>query len=883
MSGAVGPSLLHTKIQLPPLRAVHIHRRRLTRALQPGTETAPRITLVSAPAGYGKTSCLVESAHQLHQDGSLVAWYALDEWDNSPARFSVYLLDAFRAASPDFQRLLPSPEQIGLQSAIEQILNCVTQIEAPVILLLDDYHLIVESQIHSAISYMVENLPANMRLGIGSRSDPPLQLARLRAQRRIAEIRMADLRFTPDETAQWVQTELGWTPTDDILRQVDEHAEGWAAAVALIMMQQSHADQQAIEHELARYSVSRRHIFDFFMQEVFDQQPDDVREFLLDTCVLHRLHPDLCSALAANPTSALILHRLAHASLFVTPLSVAEPIYRYHHLFEQFLRQYLDLHDPARLREKHRLAALWYAEQGSVVETVHHGLASEDFDFVAQYFIGHAWEILTSRGEVLTIVSWLPHFPDEVLRRHPRLCLYFARAFSMLGNAKNAQKYVHLATSILDDDAHDIQERATLQAIAFNYQATPAALRGDLQSAQRWLDQANALLHAVDGLDRARIVHTDAYLQYLRGDVPKARQAYEYSLELSRQIGHDYLLVDGHYYLGQLDLLAGDLQAVRARGDAVIAQYRSKVDVTSLAMVPVASAYYQQNHVIEAEAILRDAIALARRSSIPDASMYAHMALTDVLLARGEVTEAEANIAQARQWAQGYASPMLEALISASRARIALYAGQLDEAVDWARQYQAMEQVDYQQDYENLTLAEVWMAQGHHAKALALLASLIASAEPAGRMGNVIVAETLRALAYRASAMNDAARGALRQALRLAEPQGYIRVFLDRGEPMLRMLRDIVVHDPDARFAVSLLQLDVPAQQHQHPADALTERELEVLHHVAHGASNQNIAESLVISMGTVKSHIHHIMNKLDARSRTEAVRKARSLNLLRD
>lgn len=805
-----------------------------------------------------------------------MAWYTLDSQDNDPARFAAYLLNALGEV------LLPQ-EQLDLQEAVTLILNSVATSGEATILMVDDYHLITTPQIHTAISRLCEYLPPNMRLALGTRADPPLQLARLRTNHDVIEIRMTDLRFTPDEMARWLESSLGWLPSAQMMKELTRLTEGWAAALSLIIMalNRRQFDEQLLESQLAHYSQTQRHIFDYFAQEVLEQQPEEIRQFLLDTCVLNRLHPEVCHPLTDNRVAPLLLNQIAAESLFVIPLSDVEPLYRYHHLFQHFLQHYLKLQDPRRYLAQHHRAAAWYADHDDITVAVDHALAAEDFSYAATLIEETAWETLTSRGEIMTMVNWLPRFPEDTLQKHLRLCLYFSRALYLTGDVARSQDYVRLAIDTLvqvDSSTHESQK---LLAIASNYQATLAAYRGDIAEALVWNEKAIALRDTVEGVDQVRIVNTDAFLWYLIGDVTNARRAYEDALDLAQRIEHVYLTLDAHYYLAQIELLAGNLQAVQDRCQTVLATYTAKIGPLCTIMLPLAQVHYQQNRIVEAEATLREAIALAQRANIPDVLWYAHVILADVLLTSGETDQAETCITQARQFARGFRSPMMANFIAAAEARIMLRSGQIEVAVEWAAQYERTQHTSYHQDFENLTLARVWLAQHEPAQALAILTQVIADAQPAERTGNVITAQALQALAHQALGELDVALGILQGALIKARPHRFVRLFLNMGQPMLRLLELAVQRDIVADYAHSLLDIANEIPHWQHPADTLTDREIEVLQQIATGASNQDIADALVISIGTVKSHVHRIMNKLDAQNRTEAVGKARNLNIL--
>jgi LuxR family maltose regulon positive regulatory protein len=872
-------SLLHTKIRLPPLQRQHIQRPQL---LPTSLSTSVRLVLVAAPAGFGKSACLIQWAHHLRTEHTAVAWYALDQQDNDPVRFGAYLLESFRAIGIVPEATVPDYEPVDLHETINRIINAAGTITTPIVLIFDDYHVISDRQIHAAVSRLCEYAPTNLRLALGTRADPPLQLARLRVRGEIAEIRMRDLRFSPTELREWFTITLGWTPSPTSVDALMRVTEGWAAALALILMRNPPNDEAMQAQQLARYSRSQRHIFDYFAQEILDQQPDPVRRFLLDTGILNQLDPEVCTALADTPDAPILLHQIAEKSQFVIPLSDTAPIFRYHHLFGQFLRESLALEDRDRLLHNHRLAAQWYAANRDLVEAVNHALAAEDFDYAACLIENQAWAALTSRGEIMTLVHWLPQVPEHVLMKYLRLCLYFSRSLYLIGEIQRAEHYVHIAMSVLNNKENDSANQPTLRAIAYNYQATLEAYRGNVDTAQRWLEQSRDLQHHVDDLDRVRIANTAAYIRYLSGDVAEARRAYQDTLRLAEQINHEFLILDVHFYLAQIDLLAGQLQAVATRCEHQLATHRNRIGPLSAIMLPLAHVYYQRNQLTGAESLLREAIELAGQANLPDILLPGYLLLSDVLLARGLASESETCINHARDFASRYRSPMVDGLVGSVEARMQLRSGAIQPATEWASRFEQARKTGYQQDHEQITLAQIKLAQGAPRQALDILNDTADMAGRAGRMLYVLQAQTIQALVYQELTDSNAALAAIHQAITLAQPQGFVRLFLDIGPPIFHLL-SLAAQKTGSGYASQLLAITAPPAPEQHPADILTDRELEVLGYIAAGASNQAIADALMLSIGTVKSHIHHIMGKLDARNRTEAVKKARHLQLLKD
>jgi LuxR family transcriptional regulator, maltose regulon positive regulatory protein len=873
--------LLSTKITLPPLPAGHVPRQRLLEriALHPDA----RLVLFCAPAGYGKSSCLLEWCHALKDTGTRVIWYALDRQDNDPARFASYLGAALQKESQALASVMPG----NLEEMVTAALNSLSAQTHRYILILDDYHLLTNEEIHAALSLMLEHLPSNVRFAIASRADPPLQLSRLRVRGQMVELRLNELRFTSAEIARFFQQAVDMRPSPAQITQLDQVCEGWAAALRLMTLSlhstHRNVDEAAVEHLLNRYSTARQHIFDYFFDEVFVQQPDEIREFLLATCVLDQFSPDLCAALTHNCAAPLILNRLAQGNLFLIPLSDTQPVYRYHHLIEDFLRQRLQFEDPERYHELHRTAAQWHENRASWVEAVNHALAAQDQPYAAWLIEERAWEALTSRGEIMTILGWRSAFTVEFLPQRPRLCLYFSRAFYLTGDLDGADTYVQMALHTLRESSSDLPDHSELQAIAWSYQATLAGYRGEITRALTLVNRALSQREHMDHLAQVRLVNTAGYLYFLKGEIENARRYYREARDLAGTISHAYLQIDAEYYLAQLDLINGKLDRAAQRCEHVLKQYRQRIAPLSAVLIPLALVCQQRNDLTQAEACLREAVQLARAGHIPDILWYACLGLADLMAVQERFDAAGGFLRQAANIISGFRSPVMESLIGAAQARLALRIGDLDDAAAWADDYFRMEAGEHLRIYEDLTFVRVRIAQRQSEAALKLLDRLLTQAESDGRWAHVLECEILRALAHDRGGRPDAALAALQKALAVAESEGYLRIFLDDGQPVIRLLKHAVEAGISTHYAGLLLLEAEKDSRRTHPADVLTEREQEVLCLLAEGATNQDIVDALVISIGTVKSHVNRIMSKLDARNRTEAVAKARSLGLLPD
>ncbi len=822
--------------------------------------------------------------------GAQVVWYALDPQDNDPARFVAYLREACRQillSSSGERPDSPGDDVSNLDDLVTQIVNTLLTTRQPCLFVFDDYHLITAPEIHAALSLMLEHLPSNTQIAIASRADPPLPLSRLRARGQITELRLADLRFNPTEIDQLFQEGLNLKLAHDDLQQLDERSEGWAAALRLMILAlaspSAEVDGSSIRQLLRPYSSAQQHIFDYLADEVFAQQPQEVQRFLLDTSVLTRLSPSLCQSLTEDNDAPLLLDRLAHHRLFLIRLSETEPIYRYHHLFEEFLRQRLRLEDEVRCHALHRRAALWYEIHDDIVMAVHHALEARDYPYAARLVTEQAWETLTSRGEIATILSWLPRFPEVELHHQPRLCLCFSRALYLIGDIPASAHHLQTAATAIDQMEGDQTDVLRLHAVLLNYQATLAGYAGQVTAGLALIASALEHLDILEPIAQVRLINTAGYLHFLVGQVAHSRKYYEQAATLAEQQRHAFLTIDAHYYLAQLDRMTGRLSAAQARCEALLNTYPHHFTPIAAVMIPLALVHYERNDVTKAEGLLREAVQLARKGNLSDTHWYSCLQLGSILTVQGRFEEAESFISQAMSSAASFQSPVMRSLIQATHARLLLYERNVEEAAGWADDYLQSTQSEHLTIDEEFTLARIRLAQGQADAALTSLETILEAAQRDGRVGHALEALLLRAVAFAMYGDAAAALDALRIALSTAEPEGYVRLFLDEGQPMLRLLTRAAERGASTPYALFLLQQAQKAAEPLHPADRLSEREMEVLCLLAQGLSNHQIAESLVIGIGTVKSHINHIMTKLDARNRTEAVARARSLSLLAD
>lgn len=941
-NGHATTPLLLTKILIPPRRASQVVRTRLS--LPPAAVYGTRLVLVSAPAGFGKTTLLADWARELaDQAGYAVAWYALDPTDNEPSRFVIYLLTALAQALGDAGTLLSLADMLcvaphaPVEPALTIALNTLAQAERPLLIVLDDYHTIATPAIDTAVDYLLAHLPEQVLVAIGTRADPVLSLTRLRVHGQLVELRAADLRFTTDETRAYFANALGIALRDDALQEIDLTAEGWAAGLQLLGISLArhgvHA-ADAVAQVLARFGASQRHIFDYLAEEVFVHQPPELRRFLLDTAVLDRMCAPLCDAVMsrtddgplaapADPetmtSSQTMLEYLEHNNLFVTPLDEDRHWYRYHHLFVEFLRDRLVHEAPARFAELHRRAARWYAGQlpagGAAMAggAIHHALVAGEVT-VAADLVERVARQMVMDGELATLRVWVESLPAEVVRARPQLSLATVWAHGYSGEIAVLEQALCDAETGLAGTTEPPEQRTSLRGEILALRAVISSWRWDAQHAIEYGRQALLLLSPQNTMARAVALQGLGSACRIEGAVEEAIWAFREVAEIGRTTGSLFLTYAPVFKWSRALMMQGQLR----EAGALLAEARETLESTNRAPLMLlgevygglADVAYRRNELDRALEFAQRALSLGQQSSNTNLLFSASLLLARLQGARGAWEPAAQALHHAETIAPRYrAAAALRAYLAANNARLQWLCGDIASASAWADQaakYQPHHLPLALREFGDLTLARIRCTQGQIEPAQALLAQAQRDAEAQGRNGALIEILAIAAIGLAAQGKTTAALSRLEASLTLAAPEGYLRVFLDEGPPMAALLRAF----DDARRTTSraqprlyrFVQCLLEAFGHEtahrpgtsadavlpsssvHPlVEPLSERELEVLHLIAGGAPNGAIAEQLVVSVGTVKSHVNHILGKLGAHNRTEAVARARAAGLLRD
>jgi LuxR family transcriptional regulator, maltose regulon positive regulatory protein len=874
-----------------------VERPRLRDVLAAGEGS--RLTLVSAPAGFGKTTLLGEWAEDLSEAGSSVVWVSLDGSDNDPARFLAYLVGALRTVEEGvgdwILASLRSPEPPPVEAVIGIVVNNLANVDREVVMVLDDYHVVDSGPVHEAVSFLLEHLPDNAHLIVSSRTDPPLPLPKLRARAQMAEIRAADLRFTTDEASAFLRDVMGLTLSADDVAALQEITEGWVVALQLAAL--SMRDREDASGFARAFSGSNRHVLDFLAEEVLERQPESVRYFLLRTSILEHMSAPLCDALTGRDDGQVMLERLERENLFVVPLDDERCWYRYHHLFADFLRGRLRRENLELVGELHLLASGWYEDNGYIAEAIGHVLAAPDHERAARLIEGEikqAW----SRGEGPTVLRWLEALPTGEKRRRPRLFLQHAQVLVLIGQPDGVELLLNEAERAGEAPG---QDRRFLLGFALAVRSWRARLQGDAPSAVELARRALMLLPEEEGHLRNFAAVSLGNALRTAGDLSAASEAFAEAAEIGRAAGHVYGTLNAMVWQARV-------QAERGRLREAEEAYRRALRFVSeegVALLPPAGAFhigmadlcYERNDLDGAERELTRGIELAEQTKEVSNLVWGYLTLSRVKRARGDAVDALEMAHEAERVARSSDADLQIAIVGAWMARLGQARGDIAETagLEQAHAVTGENASDAVRTMDQLTSARLLHARGRYREELRLLEQSRESAETTGRTGDLIEILTLQALARWARNHKEQAVSTLTQALAMGEPEGYVRTFVDEGPVMGDLLSATLEArqrgDPGpasrvpARYLAKLLttlanETAEPASDArlaEHPS----ERELEVLAFIAAGKSNGEIAGMLFVSVSTVKTHINNLYRKLGARSRTQAVARARELNLL--
>ena len=883
--------ILVTKLYIPPPRVRRVLRFRLLERLNEGLNR--KLTLVSAPAGFGKTTLVSEWVAGCEKP---VAWLSLDEGDGDPTRFLVYLVAALQGVAPNLGagalRALESPQPPSTEAVLTALLNEITAVPASFVLVLDDYHTIDARAVDQALAFLLEHLPPQMHLVITTREDPKLPLARLRARGQLSELRAADLRFTISEAAEFLEGVMGLNLSAEDVALLDTHTEGWIAGLQLVALSvQGRCDATRF---IKSFTGSHRFVLDYLLEEVLQRQPESVQAFLLQTAILDRLSGPLCDAVTEREGGGGMLEALEQGNLFVVPLDEERRWYRYHHLFAEVLRQRLHQFTASPTNsfaagalggatELHLRASVWYEDNDLELEAFRHAAAANDVERSERLIQGKGMPLYL-RGGAARVLDWLGSLPKAVLDARPSLWVMYATALSITGQMTRVEQKLQAAEramqgvqdTVPDDKARDLIGRiADLRALVALMAADPRPLETIIAQSRRAL----AYLHPENLPGRAGTTWKLGLAYQFRGDRAAARQAHTEAVAISEASGNVHVNILATTCLGYLQELDNQLSLATQTYRRVLHLVGDPPGpVACEAHVGLARIYYQWNDLKAAEAHGQMSAQLSRQLEI-DSFVTSELFLARLKLAQGDVSGATSVLDKAEAFARRYNFMFRLPDIAAAQVLTLLRRGNLTAAAQLAQTFELP-----------ISRARVQLAQGDASIALAVLGPLRQQAEAKAWVDQRLEVMVLQAVAHHTHGETDKAMHLLGDVLALAEPGGFIRLFVDEGSRVAHLLSEAAARGVMPNYAAKLLaafdaEMGKREQLPLHPAESLLEplstRELEVLRLVAKGLSNREISKRLFRALSTVKGHNRIIFDKLQVQSRTEAVARARELNLL--
>ncbi len=849
-----------------------------------------RLTLICAPAGFGKTTLVSEWLSGWERPA---AWLSLDEGDNDPTRFLAYLVAALRTIAPNIGEgvlgVLQSPQPPPTESILTALLNEIDTVPDDFVLVLDDYHVVDSKPVDDALAFLLDHLPSQMHLVIATREDPHLPLARLRARDQLTELRAAELRFTPSEAAEFLNQVMGLNLSAEDIAALEARTEGWIAGLQLAALSmRGHEDATGF---IKSFTGSHHFVLDYLVEEVLGQQSESVQTFLLRTSILDRLCGPLCDAVLLDPSASgqETLEYIEHANLFIVSLDNERRWYRYHHLFADLLRQRLQQStasstedEGSGVAELHSRASVWYEDNGLDIEAFQHAAAANDVERAARLIEGEGMP-LHFRGAVAPVLKWLESLPTTVLDARPSLWVMYASALLFVGQLTGVEQKLQAAEAALQGARPDDKTRDLVGHIAA-IRATLAVVQHDVETIIAQSRRALEYLHPDNLPVRTATTWTLGHAYHLQGNRVAASQAYAEAISNSEAIGHIIITTMATIGLGSLQEAENQLylaaqtyrRVLKLAGDPPL-------PVACEAHLGLARISYEWNDLDAAKKHGQQSVQLARQIENTDRSVACEAFLARLKLSQGDAPGAAAVLDEAEEFVRQHNFVHQVPEVAAAQVLTLLHQGNLAAAAHLAQTYELP-----------ISQARVHLAQGDTSAALAALEPLRQQAEEKGWEDERLEVMVLQAVALHAHGEKNKAVQLLGDALALAEPGGFIRIFVDEGIPMAQLLSEAAAHGIMPDYIGRLLAV-FEAEEHKSedesdlpPApsarsltELLSQRELEVLRLIAQGLSNREICERLFLALDTVKGHNRRIYGKLEIHTRTEAVARARELGLL--
>lgn len=860
-----------------------------------------KLTLISAPAGFGKTTLVAE---WIASSDNPAGWVSLDEGDSDPLRFLSYFVAALQKVAPSIGErvtaMLQSPQPPPIESILTTLLNEIATLPQRFVLVLDDYHVLDSQEIDTLLTFLIENLPPQLHLVMTTREDPRLPLARMRARGQLNELRAADLRFRPDEATGFLNNAMGLQLAPDEVMVLEQRTEGWIAGLQLAAL--SMQGREDVHGFIQAFAGDHRYIVDYLVEEVLQRQPPAVRGFLLETSILDRLCGPLCDAVTTRFDSSIVLEDLERSNLFVVSLDDRRLWFRYHHLFADVLRAHLLDEQPDLVTMLHQRASDWYIDNGLPAYAVQHAFAADDLERVAR-LAEVTWSAMDQSRQFTLWLEWAQAIPDEMMQVRPVLGVGYAWALLEAGELEAGETQLNAAEQLLNnapretmivDDEAEFQRLPASIASARTYLAQAY---DDTAGTLRYAQQALDLLPPDDHLRRGVPASLLGIASWASGDLETAQRSFADAMTSFERAGNILFAITGTYVLADMQLAAGCLREAlhtyEGSLELAAAQGQPPVRGTADLYLGLGELHYEQGSDSTAAEYLQRSEELSEVAAFPRWQYRWCQVQVRVRQAQGDVHGALKMLDEAERLYMRGPIPDLRP-IAALKAQLWIVMGRLDAALDWAQTggLSPEDDLSYLREFEHITLARLLIAQYKNGDntidaALLLLNRLLKAAQAGRRNGSVIDIRVQQALAFEAQDHIPQALNHLEQALILAEPEGYARIFIDEGPPMMRLLSQAAARGIRPGYVRKLL---APSETNTHSTatptpqpliEPLSDREVEILQLVADGLSNREISQQLFLALSTVKGHNRNIFDKLQVKRRTEAVARAREIGLI--
>ncbi|HNE02884.1 MAG TPA: LuxR C-terminal-related transcriptional regulator [Anaerolineales bacterium] len=899
--------ILATKLFIPPQPSRVVLRSRLVKQITDGLSTGHKLTLISAPAGFGKSTLASE---MLAVCGQPAAWLSLDENDNDLARFLVYFISALQSISPnlgaEILNIIQTQQLPPIDSLLTALLNEIATLTNDFILVLDDYHLVDSKSVDEALTFFIDHLPPQMHLVITTREDPSLPIPRLRARNQLTEIRAADLRFTAAEAAEFLNQVMSLELSVEEIASLENRTEGWIAGLQLAAL--SMKGQQDIHGFIQAFAGDHRYIVDYLAEEVLRRQTEEIRGFLLQTSILERLNGSLCDAVTAQLGSKSKLEQLQRGNLFLIPLDDRREWYRYHHLFADVLRMHLAAEQPEAVPVLHCRASEWFEQNNMTADAIRHALVGEDFERAAG-LIEKVLPIMRQSRQEPTLLKWLKALPIKLFQHRPVLNVHYIGMLLQNGQIdgvesrlRDVEQWLAAPEDIRRGSIYvDEVEFQRLPISVAMYHSAMALAQGDVVNAMKYASKVLELSREDDDFPRGAASSLMGLASWTNGNLEIAYEMFSKGMAHLQKVEYVSDVIGGSVTLADIRITQGrlrDAMSIYERG----LQLATKSGIPTLRgaadmYVGMAELHREHNDLQAAMQLLEKSRELGEFNGLPKNPYRLRVAMAGLEEAQGNLNNALNLLDEAEPRFVADFSPNVRP-IQALKVRVWIKQGELEKALAWAheRKLSIKEEPSYLREFEQIMFARTLLLQGDDTDSLLIeyLERLLKAAEAGGRNGSVIEILILQALAYQMQEDIPVALSSLERALTLAEPEGYIRMFLDEGANMEMLLREAAAHKITPNYTGKLLAafeaerrgLVVETPPSAVPVsgsliEALSQRELDILRLFKTELSGPEIAQELVIALSTVRTHTKSIYNKLNVNSRRAAVKRAIELGLI--